>query len=146
MLAILIFLSSQEHLAMMQRILGPIPAKMAERSNLKYFSKVVSSVYNIYNNGICTSSFSKGKLRWDEESTGGRHVRRKCKPLMRYIPREVRRVVTCPGAVSSLVIMLPGARRRGLGRNVPLGRPDAPLRAFQGKFAPSVNSSTIVRV
>ena len=34
---------------MMQRILGPIPTKMAERSNLKYFSKVVSSVYNIYN-------------------------------------------------------------------------------------------------
>ena len=41
---------------MMQRILGPIPTKMAERSNLKYFSKVVSSVYNIYNgiyNYIC---------------------------------------------------------------------------------------------
>ena len=83
---------------MMQRILGPIPTKMAERSNLKYFSKVVSSVYNIYNgiyNNICI--FSQGKLRWDEESTGGRHVRRKCKPLMRYIPREVRRVMACPG-------------------------------------------------
>ena len=43
---------------MMQRILGPIPTKMAERSNLKYFSKVVSSVYNIYigiYNNICTS-------------------------------------------------------------------------------------------
>ena len=122
---------------MMQRILGPIPTKMAERSNLKYFSKVVSSVYNIYNNGICTFSFSQGKLRWDEESTGGRHVRRKCKPLMRYIPREVRILrilMTCPGAVSSLVIMSPGARRRGLGRNVPPGGPDAQIRAFQGEM------------
>ena len=55
---------------MMERILGTIPPKMAERSKLKYFSK--------------------GKLKWDEESTGGRHVRRKCKPLTRYIPRENR--------------------------------------------------------
>ena len=62
--------SSQEHLAMMERILGTIPPKMAERSKLKYFSK--------------------GKLKWDEESSGGRHVRRKCKPLTRYIPRASR--------------------------------------------------------
>jgi len=62
--------SSQEHLAMMERILGIIPPKMAEKSKLKYFSK--------------------GKLKWDEESTSGRHVRRKCKPLTRYIPRESR--------------------------------------------------------
>ena len=62
--------SSQEHLAMMERILGQIPAKMIEKSKLKYFSK--------------------GKLRWDEESTSGRHVRRKVKPLLRYIPREER--------------------------------------------------------
>ena len=53
-------------------------------------------------------------------------------------PERGEEVETCPGAVSSLVIMLPGARRRGLGRNVPLGGPDAPLRAFQGKFAHSV--------
>jgi len=62
--------SSQEHLAMMERILGQIPTKMMEKSKLKYFSK--------------------GKLRWDEESTSGRHVRRKVKPLLRYIPREER--------------------------------------------------------
>eukprot|EP00092_Neocalanus_flemingeri_P016370 GFUD01017719.1.p1 GENE.GFUD01017719.1~~GFUD01017719.1.p1 ORF type:complete len:570 (+),score=147.73 GFUD01017719.1:495-2204(+) len=62
--------SSHEHLAMMERVLGQIPQKMAEKSKLKYFSK--------------------GKLRWDEESSSGRHVRRKVKPLMRYIPRDER--------------------------------------------------------
>jgi len=62
--------SSYEHLAMMERILGPIPQKMAEKCKLKYFSK--------------------GKLRWDEESSSGRHVRKKVKPLLRYIPREHR--------------------------------------------------------
>jgi len=62
--------NSQEHLAMMERILGQIPPKMAEKSKLKHFSK--------------------GKLKWDEDSTNGRHVRRKCKPLTRYIPRESR--------------------------------------------------------
>ena len=63
--------SSHEHLAMMERILGQIPTKMAEKCKLKYFSK--------------------GKLKWDEESTGGRHVRRKCKPLKRNIPHEFRK-------------------------------------------------------
>jgi len=62
--------SSHEHLAMMERVLGQIPQKMAEKSKLKYFSK--------------------GKLKWDEESSSGRHVRRKVKPLVRYIPREER--------------------------------------------------------
>ena len=37
-----------------------------------------------------TPNFSKGKLKWDEDSTNGRHVRRKCKPLERYIPRSSR--------------------------------------------------------
>ena len=62
--------SSLEHLAMMERILGPLPTKMAEKSKLKYFSK--------------------GSLKWDEESSSGRHVRKKVKPLQRYIPREFR--------------------------------------------------------
>ena len=43
--------NSQEHLAMMERILGQIPPKMAEKSKLKHFSK--------------------GKLKWDEDSTNG---------------------------------------------------------------------------
>ena len=32
--------SSVEHLAMMERVLGPAPVKMAEKTKLKYFSKV----------------------------------------------------------------------------------------------------------
>ena len=62
--------SSLEHLAMMERILGPLPTKMVEKSKLKYFSK--------------------GCLKWDEDSSSGRHVRKKVKPLQRYIPREHR--------------------------------------------------------
>jgi len=62
--------SSLEHLAMMERVLGTLPPKMLEKSKLKYFSK--------------------GKLKWDEESSNGRYVRRKVKPLARYIPRELR--------------------------------------------------------
>jgi len=62
--------SSHEHLAMMERILGNIPRRMAERCKLKYFSN--------------------GKLIWDEDSTSGRDVRKNVKPLMRYIPREHR--------------------------------------------------------
>jgi len=64
--------SSLEHLAMMERVLGTLPPKMLEKSKLKYFSK--------------------GKLKWDEESSNGRYVRRKVKPLARYIPREMRGV------------------------------------------------------
>jgi len=65
--------SSHEHLAMVERILGKIPSKIVNKSKLKYFSN--------------------GKLRWDEDSShssGGRHVRRRVKPLLRYIPREQR--------------------------------------------------------
>ena len=62
--------SSHEHLAMMQRILGKIPGKMGEKSKLKYFSR--------------------GELKWDEESREGKHVNRKCKPLLKYIPRKSR--------------------------------------------------------
>ena len=62
--------SRHKHLAMMERILGKIPSKMAEKSKLKYFSK--------------------GKLISDEDSSNGRHVRREVKPLLSYIPREKR--------------------------------------------------------
>ena len=50
---------------------------MVERSKLKYFSKVgipesPSSCIEI----VQTVSF-QGKLKWDEDSSAGRHVRRK---------------------------------------------------------------------
>ncbi|XP_060525217.1 probable dual specificity protein kinase madd-3 [Cylas formicarius] len=55
---------NREHLAMMQRILGEIPARMARKTKTKYFYR--------------------GKLDWDEKSSAGRYVRDNCKPLLRY--------------------------------------------------------------
>ncbi|CAH1183439.1 unnamed protein product [Phaedon cochleariae] len=55
---------NREHLAMMQRILGEIPVRMARKTKTKYFYR--------------------GKLEWDEKSAAGRYVRDNCKPLIRY--------------------------------------------------------------
>jgi len=57
--------SNREHLAMMERILGPIPHRMIKRSRKKYFRH--------------------SKLDWDQYSSGGKYVRDNCKPLMRYV-------------------------------------------------------------
>jgi len=58
---------NREHLAMMERILGPIPSRMIKRSKKqKYFTR-------------------NGRLDWDERSSNGKYVRDNCKPLMRYI-------------------------------------------------------------
>ncbi|XP_046397875.1 dual specificity protein kinase CLK2 isoform X5 [Ischnura elegans] len=55
---------NREHLAMMERILGSIPYRMARKTKTKYF-------YH-------------GKLDWEEKSSAGRYVRENCKPLRRY--------------------------------------------------------------
>ncbi|XP_064090537.1 dual specificity protein kinase CLK2-like isoform X1 [Macrobrachium nipponense] len=55
---------NREHLAMMERILGPIPYRMGRKTRTKYF-------YH-------------GKLDWDEKSSDGRYVRENCKPLRSY--------------------------------------------------------------
>ncbi|CAG0894838.1 unnamed protein product [Cyprideis torosa] len=55
---------NREHLAMMERILGPIPYRMAKRTKTKYFHH--------------------GKLEWDDRSSGARYVRENCKPLRKY--------------------------------------------------------------
>ncbi|XP_017762022.1 PREDICTED: serine/threonine-protein kinase Doa isoform X5 [Eufriesea mexicana] len=54
---------NREHLAMMERILGTIPHRMARKTKTKYF-------YH-------------GKLDCDEKSSAGRYVRENCKPLHR---------------------------------------------------------------
>ncbi|RWS24635.1 LAMMER dual specificity kinase-like protein [Leptotrombidium deliense] len=56
---------NREHLAMMERILGPIPYRMCRKSKTKYFSH--------------------GRLDWDEKTSAGRYVRENCKPLHRYL-------------------------------------------------------------
>jgi len=55
-----------EHLAMMERILGPIPYKMAKKTRKSKY-------------------FYHGRLDWDERSSAGRYVRENCKPLKRYL-------------------------------------------------------------
>ncbi|XP_011303077.1 dual specificity protein kinase CLK2 isoform X2 [Fopius arisanus] len=56
---------NREHLAMMERILGTIPHRMARKTKTKYF-------YH-------------GKLDWNDNSSAGRYVRDNCKPLHRYL-------------------------------------------------------------
>jgi CDC-like kinase len=59
---------NREHLAMMERILGPIPYRMCRKTKTKYF-------YH-------------GRLDWDEKSSAGRYVRENCKPFHRYMMSE----------------------------------------------------------
>ncbi|CAJ0951176.1 unnamed protein product [Ranitomeya imitator] len=57
---------NREHLAMMERILGPIPSRMIRKTRKqKYF----------YHN----------RLDWDDSTSAGRYVRDNCKPLRRYM-------------------------------------------------------------
>lgn len=55
---------NREHLAMMDKILGPIPEKLIRRTKTKFF------------NGT--------SLLWDEDSSAGKYVRDNCKPLQKY--------------------------------------------------------------
>ncbi|UYV81688.1 CLK2 [Cordylochernes scorpioides] len=59
---------NKEHLAMMERILGPIPHRMSRRTKTKYF-------YH-------------GHLDWDPKSSAGRYVKENCKPLRKYMLSE----------------------------------------------------------
>ncbi|UJR13268.1 hypothetical protein I4U23_000288 [Adineta vaga] len=60
---------NKEHLAMMERILGPIPYRMAKQSKK-------------------TKYFYHGRLDWDERSSAGRYVRDNCKQLRRYMTTD----------------------------------------------------------
>lgn len=56
---------NREHLAMMERILGPMPERVSRRSRTKYYSG--------------------GQLLWDENTSAGKYVRENCKPLRKYL-------------------------------------------------------------
>ncbi|XP_053156567.1 dual specificity protein kinase CLK4 isoform X2 [Hemicordylus capensis] len=56
---------SKEHLAMMERILGPLPMHMIKKSRKHYFQH--------------------NQLDWDEHSSSGRYVRKRCKPLKEFM-------------------------------------------------------------
>ncbi|NXT75829.1 CLK1 kinase, partial [Zapornia atra] len=54
--------NSKEHLAMMERLLGPLPNHMVKKTRKRKY-------------------FHHDRLDWDEESAAGRYVSRRCKPL-----------------------------------------------------------------
>lgn len=62
---------NREHLAMMERILGTIPWRMATRTKTKYFNRT-------------------GWLIWDDNSSAGYYVRRTCRPLKNYMSNSTR--------------------------------------------------------
>ncbi|KAM6421734.1 dual specificity protein kinase CLK1 isoform 2-T2 [Rhynochetos jubatus] len=53
---------SKEHLAMMERVLGPLPNHMIQKTRKRKY-------------------FCHDRLDWDEHSSAGRYVLRRCKPL-----------------------------------------------------------------
>uniref|UniRef100_A0A3B3WQT2 dual-specificity kinase n=1 Tax=Poecilia mexicana TaxID=48701 RepID=A0A3B3WQT2_9TELE len=57
---------NKEHLAMMERIQGPIPLRMIQWSRKRRY-------------------FHHGHLDWNENSKAGRFVKSKCKPLRNYL-------------------------------------------------------------
>ncbi|XP_051533461.1 dual specificity protein kinase CLK4-like isoform X1 [Myxocyprinus asiaticus] len=57
---------SKEHLAMMERVLGPIPTHLLQKSRKQRY-------------------VHHDKLDWDELSSAGRYVRKHCKPLKQYM-------------------------------------------------------------
>ncbi|KAI7801624.1 CDC like kinase 4a, partial [Triplophysa rosa] len=57
---------SKEHLAMMERVLGPLPTHMLQKTRKHRY-------------------VHHDKLDWDIHSSSGRHVRKQCKPLRQYM-------------------------------------------------------------
>ncbi|XP_043933137.1 dual specificity protein kinase CLK3 isoform X2 [Protopterus annectens] len=57
---------NREHLAMMERILGPLPAYMVRKTRKQKY-------------------FHRGALRWDEDTVDGRYVAENCKSLESYM-------------------------------------------------------------
>ncbi|CAL8365608.1 unnamed protein product [Lota lota] len=57
---------SKEHLAMMERVLGPIPPSLLSKTRKRRY-------------------VDRERLDWDEHSYSGRYVRKHCKPLKQYM-------------------------------------------------------------
>lgn len=57
---------NREHLAMMERIHGPVPSRMIRKTRKQKY-------------------FYRGRLDWDESTSAGRYVRENCRPLRRYM-------------------------------------------------------------
>lgn len=57
---------SKEHLAMMERVLGPVPTHLLQKTRKRRY-------------------VHRSKLDWDAHSSAGRYVRKHCKPLKHYM-------------------------------------------------------------
>ncbi|XP_024918856.1 dual specificity protein kinase CLK4-like isoform X2 [Cynoglossus semilaevis] len=57
---------SKEHLAMMERVLGPIPTELLQKTRKRRY-------------------VHRSKLDWDEHGSGGRYIRKHLKPLKNYM-------------------------------------------------------------
>ncbi|XP_052003109.1 dual specificity protein kinase CLK2b isoform X2 [Xyrauchen texanus] len=60
---------NREHLAMMERVHGPIPSRMIRKTRKQKY-------------------FYRGRLDWDENTSAARYVRENCRPLRRYVLSE----------------------------------------------------------
>ncbi|XP_051576168.1 dual specificity protein kinase CLK2-like isoform X2 [Myxocyprinus asiaticus] len=60
---------NREHLAMMERVHGPIPSRMIRKTRKQKY-------------------FYRGRLDWDENTSAARYVRESCRPLRRYVSSE----------------------------------------------------------
>ncbi|KTG39148.1 hypothetical protein cypCar_00000441 [Cyprinus carpio] len=82
---------SKEHLAMMERVLGPLPTHMLQKTRKKRYVR-------------------HDKLDWDVHSSSGRYVRKQCKPLRRLneampklrVVRDVTQDCNCPPVIAKL--------------------------------------------
>ncbi|XP_036380789.1 dual specificity protein kinase CLK4b [Megalops cyprinoides] len=61
---------SKEHLAMMERVLGPIPTHLLQKTRKRRY-------------------VHQERLDWDEHTSSGRYVRKHCKPLKQYMSSKI---------------------------------------------------------
>ncbi|XP_042707644.1 dual specificity protein kinase CLK1 isoform X1 [Chrysemys picta bellii] len=71
---------SKEHLAMMERILGPLPIHMIEKTRT-----LVCDCFKQFLLYRKRKYFHHNQLDWDEHSSAGRYVSRRCKPLKEFM-------------------------------------------------------------
>lgn len=82
---------NREHLAMMERILGTIPWRMATRSKTKYFNR-------------------HGWLNWEENTSAGYFVRKKCRPLKHYMSNNTREELDLFDLIDLMLTYEPASR------------------------------------
>ncbi|OQV20120.1 Serine/threonine-protein kinase Doa [Hypsibius exemplaris] len=83
---------NREHLAMMERILGPLPSRMTRKSPTTYYRH--------------------GKLDWDKKTSPGQYVQQHCKPLKKYMRKEDEETVQLFDLIEKMLEYDPDKRLR----------------------------------